>query len=99
MLGACDININMTWSLPLRSIKIVLSIDGREFQSNVFIGVELFYNVVLVSAVQQYKSDICIYTYVPTLLDLPSHLSGSPLSTELSSLATQQVPISYLFHT
>ena len=58
------------------------------------IGVQLLYNVVLVSAVQQSESAVCIHisplswTYLPSPHPRipPSHPSRSPQSTELSSV-------------
>ena len=54
------------------------------------IGVELLYNVVLVSVVQWSESAVCIHISPPSCTSLPpsppSHPSRSAQSTELSSL-------------
>ena len=50
-----------------------------------FFGVQLLYNVVLVSAVQQSESAICLHMSAPTWISHP-HPSRSSQSTKLSSL-------------
>ena len=37
---------------------------GPVFKKKVFVGVELLYNVALVSAVEQNETAICIHTYI-----------------------------------
>ena len=44
-----------------------------------FIGVQLLYNVVLVSAVQQSESVTCICVSPPSLISLPQRLHPTPL--------------------
>ena len=67
------------------------------------IRIELLFNVVLVSAVQQCESAICIRIFPPSRASLPA-TTIPPLetitSTELSSLCyIQLLPTSSLFHT
>ena len=60
-----------------------------------FIDIQLFYNVVLVSAVQQSKSVICLVC--PLFLGIPSHL-GQHRTFSRVLYAIQQVFISHLFY-
>ena len=62
----------------------------------IFIGVQLPYNVVLVSAVQQSESVICIL--YPLFFRFPSHL-GHHRSLSRVPCAIHQALISYLFYT
>ena len=60
----------------------------------IFIGVQLLYNVVLVSAVQQNESVICIYIS-PLFFRFPSHL-GHHSSLSRVPFVIQQVLISFI---
>ena len=44
-----------------------------------FIGVELLYNVVIVSAVQKSKSAVCIHIFSSSLASLPPNPHSTPL--------------------
>ena len=65
-------------------------------QKFLFIGVWLFYNVVLVFAIQ--KSESVIHIQNPRLFWIPLPF-GAPQSTEWSPGAVQSVPTIYLFYT
>ena len=62
-----------------------------------FVGVQLLYNVVLVSTVQQHKSTVCMYIYIPSLLDLL--LTSSLSHPKWAPSAIQQLSTRYLFYT
>ena len=66
------------------------------FLKLIFVGVDLLYSIVLVSAVQQ--SGSAIWLYVPPLFWIPSHLAYHRALGKVSC-AIQQVLISYLFYT
>ena len=64
-----------------------------------FVGVQLLYDVVLVSTVQQSKSAICIHILpAPHFFGFSSHL-GHHRALRRVLCATQSVLFSYLFYT
>ena len=69
------------------------------FNDQLFIGVYLLHNVVLVCAVEQSESVTRMPSLLGLPLTLPSHPSGSSQSPERGSLCLQQLPASCLFHT
>ena len=67
------------------------------FKKLIFVGVQLLYNVVLVSTVQQNRSATYIYIYTLPF-GLPSH-SGHHSALSRVPCAIQYVLINYLFYT
>ena len=63
----------------------------------IFIGVQLLYNIVLVSVVQKSKSAVCILIS-PLFFGFPSHL-GHHRALSRVPCSAQYVLISYLFYT
>ena len=71
-------------------------IQGCLYFFKIFIGVELLYNVVLVSTLQQ--SESAIHIHISPFFVFPSHL-GHHRSLSTVPCAIQQALISYLFYT
>ena len=85
---------------PLKDeVKIIVK---RIFLKLIFTGIQLLYNAVLVSTLQNESVNkvkcvcVCVCVCIPSLFQT-SFLFSSPQNTEVSSLCIQQALISYLF--
>ena len=79
-------------------IYITLMLSAWQVMLTLKIGVELLYNVALVSAVQPSDSAICIHVSPPSWISFPrppSHPSRPSQSTELRSLCCAAICFTY----
>ena len=89
-------NYNILLFFFSRQIKLLLKREALIYIFKTFIGVELLYNVVLVSTVQQSESTLQIHIF--SLFVLPSHL-GHHRALNRVPCAIQSLLTSYLFET